>query len=73
MKTGVNTSTVINIRKKRNQWQRKGKARCTSCEHFYYGYYCNKQKRSAEHYDKPKHTELEVIVYLIYDSRGVEP
>ena len=54
MKTGVNTSTVINIRKKRNQWQRKGKDRCTSCEHFYYGYYCNKQKRSAEHYDKHK-------------------
>lgn len=54
-KTGVNTSTIINIRKKRTKWQKDGKARCTKCSNFRYGYYCNKLKRSAEHYDKPKH------------------
>lgn len=55
MGTGVNTSTVINIRKKRTAWQRTGKAYCQRCLHLQFGYYCIKQRRSAEHVDKPKH------------------
>lgn len=54
MKVGVNTSTVINFKKKRNRWQRQGNAKCSECKYFYYGYYCNKLKKSAEHYDKKK-------------------
>lgn len=52
---GANTGTIINVKKKRKQWQKKGKARCTKCIYFLYGYYCDKERRSAEHWDKPKH------------------
>ena len=55
MKTGVNTSTIINIKKKRNNYLRKGKAHCKKCKYLAFEYYCNKQKKSAEHVDKPKH------------------
>lgn len=54
-KMGADTSTIINVRKKRNQWQKRGKAFCPKCTNFAFGYYCKKLKRSAEHYDKPKH------------------
>ena len=28
---GANTGTIINVKKKRKQWQKKGNARCTKC------------------------------------------
>lgn len=44
MKTGVTTSVIIDIRKKRKGWLNKGKANCTKCKHILWGYYCNKRK-----------------------------
>ena len=55
MKTGVNTSTIIDIRKKRNAYMKKGKAHCQKCKHLSWGYYCSKKKRSAIEVNKPKH------------------
>ncbi|KEH86632.1 hypothetical protein Z965_07255 [Clostridium novyi A str. BKT29909] len=51
----VTSCTIVDIRKKRREWQKKGKARCTKCKWLKWGYYCDKKKRSAEHIDKPKH------------------
>lgn len=62
MKTGVNTSTIINFKKKRNAYQRKGGVYCKNCKHFRYGYYCKKTRRSAEHYDKPKQCKFFEVV-----------
>lgn len=55
MATGVNTSTIIDIIKKRTAWQKKGKAHCQRCKYLQFGYYCGKKKRTAHHVDKPKH------------------
>ncbi len=52
---GVNTSTIINFYKERRDYFKNGKAHCQKCKFFAFGYYCNKEKRSAEYVDKPKH------------------
>lgn len=54
MKTGITTSVIINIGKKRRQWHNKGKAHCKRCEYLQFGYYCAKKRRSAEWVNKPK-------------------
>lgn len=46
---------IVDVRKKRKEWLRKGKANCKNCVWLKWGYYCDKQKRSAEHIDKKKH------------------
>ena len=55
MKTGVNTSTIIDFRKQRSDYFKKGKANCTKCINFRYGYYCIKLNSSVEHATKQKH------------------
>lgn len=55
MATGVNTSIIIDIIKKRIAWQKKGKAHCQRCKYLLFGYYYGKKKRTAYHVDKPKH------------------
>lgn len=47
MKTGVNTSTIINIRKKRREYMKNANATCSKCSWLQFGYYCSKRKRSA--------------------------
>lgn len=46
---------IVDVRKQRNEWLRKGKANCKRCKWLKWGYYCDKLKRSAENVDKPKH------------------
>ena len=46
-KTGVNTSTIINIKKQRSKYLRNGNATCSKCKWLEFGYYCGKKKRSA--------------------------
>lgn len=58
MKTGVNTSTIINIKKKRTAWLKKGKGNCLKCKHLAFGYYCNRKKESAVHVGKPNQCKL---------------
>ena len=48
MKTGVNTGTIINIRKKRRKYMKNANATCSKCSWLQFGYYCSKKKRSAE-------------------------
>ena len=47
-KTGVNTSTIINIKKQRSKYIRDGNATCSKCKRLEFGYYRSKKKRSAE-------------------------
>ena len=44
MKTGVNTSTIIDISKKRKSYLNKGNTYCIKCKYLMFGYYCSKRK-----------------------------
>ncbi len=50
--TGVNTSTIIDVRKKRKEYFKKinknGKANCQSCAQLSFGNYCNSLKKTME-------------------------
>lgn len=53
--TGTNTSTIIDIRKKRKAYLKKtGTVKCQDCSYFQFGYYCSKEKKTSEYYNKPK-------------------
>lgn len=46
-KTGTNTSTIIDVRKKRREYLRGANATCSKCRWLQFGYYCSKKKRTA--------------------------
>lgn len=55
LKTGVQTSVIIDVRKKRKEWFAKGKANCTKCKHILWGYYCNKKKYTPPNVNNQRH------------------
>lgn len=58
MKTGVNTSTIIDISKKRKSYLNKGNVYCIKCKYLMFGYYCGKKKRSAVYISQRKHCKF---------------
>jgi hypothetical protein len=63
---------IVDVRKKRKEWLRKGKANCQRCVWLKWGYYCYKQKRSAEHIDKPKHCKYYWDMRKLRNRRNVK-
>lgn len=55
MKTGVSTSVIIDVRKKRREWHKNGQAHCKRCQYLQFEYYCAKKRMSAQWVNKPKH------------------
>lgn len=50
--------TIIDVRKKRREWLNKGKANCSKCVWLKWGYYCNKERKSPEYINKPRHCKF---------------